>query len=109
MGQKVNPVAIRLGIVQDWKSRWFATSKDFSEILNLDHKVRKYLGERLAQAGISKVQIERPAKNAKVTVYTARPGVIIGKSGKEVEVIRDEVSKIVNVPVHVSIEEVRKP
>lgn len=109
MGQKVNPVGIRLGIVKDWASRWYASAKDFSDTLCADLKVRDYLRKRLAQAGISRIQIDRPARNARVTVYTARPGVIIGKSGKEVENIRDEVSKIVNVPVHVSIEEVRKP
>lgn len=109
MGQKVNPVGIRLGIVKDWSSRWYASSKEFSDTLYADLKVRDFLRKRLAQAGISKIQIDRPARNARVIVYTARPGVIIGKSGKEVEVLRDEVSKIVNVPVHVTIEEVRKP
>jgi small subunit ribosomal protein S3 len=109
MGQKVNPVGIRLGIVKDWASRWYASSKEFSDTLCADIKVRSYLQKRLAQAGISRIQIDRPARNARVAVYTARPGVIIGKSGKEVENLRDEVSKIVNVPVHVSIEEVRKP
>jgi small subunit ribosomal protein S3 len=109
MGQKVNPVGIRLGIVKDWASRWYASAKEFSDTLCADLKVRDYLRKKLAQAGISRIQIDRPARNARVTVYTARPGVIIGKSGKEVETLRDEVSKIVNVPVHVSIEEVRKP
>lgn len=109
MGQKVNPVGIRLGIVKDWASRWYASSKEFSDTLCADLKVREFLRKRLAQAGISRIQIDRPARNARVTVHTARPGVIIGKSGKEVENLRDEISKIVNVPVHVSIEEVRKP
>jgi small subunit ribosomal protein S3 len=109
MGQKVNPVGIRLGIVKDWASRWYASAKEYSDTLCADLKVRDYLRKKLAQAGISRIQIDRPARNARVTVYTARPGVIIGKSGKEVENLRDEVSKIVNVPVHVSIEEVRKP
>lgn len=109
MGQKVNPVGIRLGIVKDWSSRWYASAKEFPETLNADIKVREYLQKRLSQAGISRIQIDRPARNARITVYTARPGVIIGKSGKEVELLRDEVSKIVKVPVHVSIEEVRKP
>lgn len=109
MGQKVNPVGIRLGIVKDWASRWYASSKEFSDTLCADIKVREFLQKKLAQAGISRIQIDRPARNARVTVFTARPGVIIGKSGKEVESLRDEVSKIVNVPVHVSIEEVRKP
>lgn len=109
MGQKVNPVGIRLGIVRDWASRWYASSKEFSDTLCADLKVRDFLRKRLLQAGISRIQIDRPARNARVTVHTARPGVIIGKSGKEVENLRDEISKIVNVPVHVSIEEVRKP
>lgn len=109
MGQKVNPVGIRLGIVKDWASRWYASSKEFSDTLYKDLKVRDFLGKKLAQAAISRIQIDRPARNARVTVYAARPGVIIGKSGKEVEMLRDEVSKIVNVPVHVTIEEVRKP
>lgn len=109
MGQKVNPVGIRLGIVKDWASRWYASAKEFSDTLCADLKVRDFLSKKLAQAGISRIQIDRPARNARVTVHTARPGVIIGKSGKEVEMLRDEVSKIVNVPVHVSIEEVRKP
>ncbi len=109
MGQKVNPVGIRLGITKDWSSRWYASAKEFSKTLLADLEVRGYLRKKLAQAGIARIQIDRPARNARVTVYTARPGVIIGKSGKEVELLRDEVSKIVNVPVHVSIEEVRKP
>ncbi len=109
MGQKVHPTGIRLGIVKDWSSRWYAASKDFADTLCADIKVREYLQEKLAQAGISRIQIDRPARNAKITVYTARPGIIIGKSGKEVETLRDEINKILNVPVHVSIEEVRKP
>lgn len=109
MGQKVHPTGIRLGIVKDWSSRWYATSKDFSNTLCADIKVREFLQEKLAQAGISRIQIDRPARNAKITVYTARPGVIIGKSGKEIENLRDEVNAILNIPVHISIEEVRKP
>lgn len=109
MGQKVNPIGIRLGIVKECASRWYASSKEFSDTLCADLKVRQHLGKKLAQAGVSRIQIDRPARNARVTVYTARPGVIIGKSGKEVEMLRDEVNKIVKVPVHVSIEEVRKP
>lgn len=109
MGQKVNPVGIRLGIVKDWVSRWYSPPKDFPKTLDADLQVRKHLKARLAQAGVSRIQIDRPARNAKVTVYAARPGVIIGKSGKEVEVLKAEVAKIVNVPVHISIEEVKKP
>jgi small subunit ribosomal protein S3 len=109
MGQKVHPIGMRLGIVKDWSSRWYAPSKDFADTLCADIKVREYLREKLAQAGISRIQIDRPARNAKITVYTARPGVIIGKSGKEIELLRDEINKILGVPVHISIEEVRKP
>lgn len=109
MGQKVNPVGIRLGIVRDWASRWYASSKEFSDTLHADLKVRKFLNKHLAQAGISRVQIDRPARNAKVTIHAARPGIIIGKSGKDVEPLRKQISEIVNVPVHVTIEEVRKP
>jgi small subunit ribosomal protein S3 len=109
MGQKVNPVGIRLGIVKDWSSRWYASAKEYSDTLCADIKVRDFLRKKLSQAGISRIQIDRPARNAKVVIHTARPGVIIGKSGREVETLRDEISKIVNVPVHVSIEEVRKP
>lgn len=109
MGQKVHPTGIRLGIVKDWSSKWYAASKDFANTLCSDIKVREYLHKKLHQAGISQIQIERPAKNAKIIVYTARPGIIIGKSGKEVETLRDEVNKILGVPVHISIEEVRKP
>jgi small subunit ribosomal protein S3 len=109
MGQKVHPIGMRLGIVKDWSSRWYASSKDFADTLCADIKVREYLKNKLAQAGISRIQIDRPARNAKITVYAARPGVIIGKSGKEIETLRDEVNKILNIPVHISIEEVRKP
>jgi small subunit ribosomal protein S3 len=109
MGQKVHPIGIRLGIVKDWSSRWYAQSKDFADTLCADIKVRQYLSKRLAPAGISRIQIDRPARNAKITVYAARPGIIIGKSGKEIETLRDEIHKILKVPVHVSIEEVRKP
>src|SRR5579872_3847903 len=109
MGQKVHPIGMRLGIVKDWSSRWYATSKDFAETLCADIKVRDFLRKKLAAAGISRIQIDRPARNAKITVYTARPGVIIGKSGKEIETLRDEVNQILKVPVHISIEEVRKP
>jgi small subunit ribosomal protein S3 len=111
MGQKVNPNLIRLGKkgIRDWKSKWYSHSKDFANTLCADIEVRKFLKKKLSQAGISSILIERPARNAKISVYTARPGMIIGKSGKEVETLRDEVSKILNVPVHISIEEVRKP
>lgn len=109
MGQKVHPIGIRLGIVKDWSSRWYSPSKDFADTLCADIKVREYIEEKLALAGISRIQIERPARNAKIIIHTARPGVFIGKSGKEIEVLRDELHSLLKVPVHVSIEEVRKP
>lgn len=109
MGQKVHPHGIRLGIVKDWSARWYASSKDFAQTLTYDLKIRKFLNERLAQSGVSHIHIDRPAKNARITVHVARPGVIIGKSGREIENIRDELSRLVNVPVHINIEEVRKP
>ena len=110
MGQKVNPIGIRLGITKDWASTWYAPSKDFSNTLIADIKVREHIMKKLAHASVSRVQIERPAKNAKITIFTARPGVIIGKSGKDVETLRDEVSKMMGgVPVHIGISEVRKP
>ena len=110
MGQKVNPVGIRLGIVKDYASKWYASAKEFPVILHADLQVRNFIQKNLAPAGISLVQIGRVARSsAKVTVHAARPGVIIGKSGKEVEIIKEQISKIINVPVHVTIEEVRKP
>lgn len=109
MGQKVHPIGMRLGIVKDWSSKWYASSKDFANTLCADIKVREFLHKKLYQAGVSRIQIDRPARNAKITVYTARPGLIIGKSGKDIESLRDEIVKILKVPVHVSIEEVRKP
>lgn len=109
MGQKVHPTGIRLGIVKDWSSRWYAPSKDFADTLCADLKVREYLQKKLALAGVSRIQIDRPARNAKITVYAARPGIIIGKSGKEIEVLREGAAKLLQVPVHITIEEVRKP
>lgn len=109
MGQKVNPVGLRLGIVKGWNSVWFADSKTFAKKLLADIEVRKYLHEELKQASISKIKIERPADNVKVTIYAARPGVIIGKKGEEVERIKAAVSKITGVSTHINIEEVKKP
>lgn len=109
MGQKVNPIGIRLGIVQDWKSLWYAETKKYSDTLWSDLKVREFLEKELAPAGVSHIKIERPARNALITVYAARPGVIIGKKGGEVDKIRTIVSKMMDVPVHMDIEEVRKP
>ena len=109
MGQKVNPVGMRLGITRDWTSNWYADKKDFADRLNDDLQVRQLLEERLKGAAISRIQIERPARNAKIAIYSARPGVIIGKKGGEIDALRAEISRVVKVPVHITIEEIRKP
>lgn len=108
MGQKVHPVGIRLGIVKDWNSTWYA-NKNYAQLLNQDINLRKYLKKKLMAAAISKIQIERPANNAVVTIHTARPGVLIGKKGGGIESLRSEISSKLGVPVHLNIEEVRKP
>lgn len=109
MGQKVNPIAIRLGIVRDWNSIWYADPKQFADTLYADLRVREYLYKQLAHASVSRICIERPARTAHVTIHTARPGVIIGKSGRDVEILKNAMSTIMGVPVHVNIEEIRKP
>ncbi|MDR1162983.1 MAG: 30S ribosomal protein S3 [Candidatus Accumulibacter sp.] len=109
MGQKINPTGFRLAVTRDWSSRWYANSKNFAGMLNEDVKVREFLRERLKHASVSRILIERPAKNARVTVFSARPGVVIGRKGEEIDFLRAELQKIMGVPVHVSIEEIRKP
>jgi small subunit ribosomal protein S3 len=109
MGQKVHPTGIRLGIVKDWTSKWYADSRQFPELLNSDLKVRDFLKKRLSQASVSRIQIDRPANNAHITVHTARPGLVIGKKGEDIDALRTEVSGMMGVPVHMSIEEIRKP
>ena len=109
MGQKIHPTGFRLAVTRDWGSRWFANSKDYAGMLHEDLKVRDYLKKRLAHASVGRVVIERPAKNARVTLYSARPGVVIGKKGEDIEALKRDLQKIVGVPVHVNIEEVRKP
>jgi small subunit ribosomal protein S3 len=108
MGQKVNPIGIRLGITKQWKSVWYA-SKNYPIFLNQDINLRRDLKKKLYAAGISYIQIERPANNAVVTIHSARPGVIIGKKGGSVEGLRQEISDSLGVPVHLNIEEVKKP
>jgi len=109
MGQKVHPTGIRLGIVKDHTSTWFAEGRDYADNLNNDLQVRAFLQDRLKQASVSRIQIERPAQNARITIHTARPGIVIGKKGEDVEKLRNEVTKMMGVPVHINIEEVRKP
>jgi len=108
MGQKVNPIGIRLGIIKDWTSKWYAGAA-YSNYLNVDLRVREHLEKKLSAAAVGRIQIERPARNARITIYTARPGVIIGKKGGEIDELRQEVSRIMGVPVHINIEEIRKP
>lgn len=108
MGQKVNPIGIRLGIVKDWNSTWYA-NKNYAQLLNQDINLRKYLKKKLMSAAVSRIQIARPANNAVVTIHTARPGVLIGKKGGGIEALRSEISSKLGVPVHLNIEEVRKP
>jgi len=109
MGHKVHPTGFRLGVIKDWTSTWYADSKNFPEFLNADLQVRAFIKEKLKQASVSRVQIERPARNARITIHTARPGIVIGKKGEDVESLRQQVSKMMGVPVHINIEEVRKP
>lgn len=109
MGQKVNPIGIRLGIVKSWNSNWFATKKNYATLLNQDITLRKQLKKELAAAAVSKIQIDRPANNAVVTIHAARPGVLIGKKGGGIEALKADISKKLGVPVHLNIQEVRKP
>ena len=109
MGQKINPTGFRLSISRNWNSRWYASNKDFAGMLAEDIKVREYLKAKLKSAAVSRVVIERPAKNARITIYSARPGVVIGKKGEDIESLKKELSRQLGVPVAVNIEEVRKP
>src|ERR1041385_4537104 len=108
MGQKVNPIGLRVGINRTWDSRWFA-GKDYSQLLHEDLKLRGFLEKRLAQAGVSKIVIERPAKKARVTIHSARPGVVIGKKGADIEKLRVELAKMTKGEVNLNIVEIRKP
>ncbi|HAD87391.1 MAG TPA: 30S ribosomal protein S3 [Rhodospirillaceae bacterium] len=109
MGQKVNPVGLRLGINRTWDSRWFANDGDYATLLHEDIKIRTKLKKKLQQAGVSKIIIERPAKKARVTIHTARPGVVIGKKGADIEKLRREVAQMTSSEVHLNIVEIRKP
>ena len=109
MGQKINPNGFRLSVTKNWTSRWYAGNTNFASMLQEDIDVRNYLKKKLKNASVSKVIIERPAKNAKITIFSSRPGVVIGKKGEDIEVLRKELQKRMGVPVHVNIEEIRKP
>jgi small subunit ribosomal protein S3 len=109
MGQKIHPTGFRLSVTRNWSSRWYANSKSFPQMLNEDIEVRDYLKRKLAHASVGRVVIERPAKSARITVYSARPGVVIGKKGEDIEHLKADLQKIMGVQVHVNIEEIRKP
>jgi len=108
MGQKVNPIGLRVGINRTWDSRWFAY-RDYAQLLHEDLRLKRYLHKRLAQAGVSRVVIERPAKKARVTIHSARPGVVIGKKGADIEKLRGDLAKMTGGEVHLNIVEIRKP
>jgi small subunit ribosomal protein S3 len=109
MGQKIHPTGFRLAVTRNWGSRWYAGNSNFATMLNEDLKVRAYLKAKLKNASVGRVVIERPAKNARITIYSSRPGVVIGKKGEDIEILKSALTKLMGVPVHVNIEEIRKP
>ena len=112
MGQKVNPIGIRLGITRDWSSKWYASTKNFPAFVYTDHVVREFLRKRLVEASVSRIQIERAARKVNITIHTARPGIVIGKKGEDIEKLRAQVSKMMKMPagdVRINIAEIRKP
>jgi small subunit ribosomal protein S3 len=109
MGQKIHPTGFRLAVARNWTSRWYANSTNFAKMLKEDVDVREYLKKRLSHASVGRVVIERPAKNARVTIYSARPGIVIGKKGEDIEHLKADLQSRMGVPVHVNIEEIRKP
>ncbi len=109
MGQKVNPTGIRLGIVKEHTSIWYAAGQTYADNLLTDLKVREFVQKRLEKASVSRIEIERPAQTARLTIHTARPGIVIGKKGEDVEKLRQDIAKMMKVPVHINVEEIRKP
>lgn len=109
MGQKVSPTGLRLGIVRDHTSVWYAGKKDYAKYLKSDLDVRAYIARNLAQASVSRIDIERPAQTARITIHTARPGIVIGKKGEDVDRLRQDLARRMDVPVHINVEEIRKP
>ena len=109
MGQKVHPIGMRLGIVKEHTSVWYADRKNYADYLNADLEVRAYLQDKLKNASVSRIEIARPAQTARITIHTARPGIVIGKKGEDVEKLRQDLTKKMGVPVHINIEEIRKP
>jgi small subunit ribosomal protein S3 len=109
MGQKIHPTGFRLAVTRNWGSRWYAGNSNFASMLEEDLKVRDFLKKKLKNASVGRVLIERPAKNARITIFSSRPGVVIGKKGEDIEVLKSTLGKMMGVPVHVNIEEIRKP
>ena len=109
MGQKVQPIGFRLGIVKDWTAKWYGNKQQYAEFLTTDMKVRAFLEKKLKNAAISKIVIERPSQNMNITLFTARPGIVIGKKGEDIDRLRTELGKMVGMPVQVAVEEIRKP
>lgn len=109
MGQKIHPIGFRLSVNRNWTSRWYADKKAFGGMLHEDIQVREYLKKKLKNASVGRVVIERPAKNARITIYSARPGVVIGKRGEDIEILKGDLQRLLGVPVHVNIEEIRRP
>ena len=112
MGQKVHPTGVRLGIVKDWASRWYADSPGYKDYVRTDHELRTFVKKKLKDASVSRIHIERPAKKANITIFTARPGIVIGKKGEDIEKLRAEVAKLLGMGIHdvrINISEVRKP
>lgn len=109
MGQKVHPIGFRLGVSKDWVSKWYAEGRDYANFLEKDFEVREYIRKKLAHASVSKIQIERPRNGAQITIFTARPGVVIGRKGEDIELLKQEVSRIMGVAASINIEEIRRP
>lgn len=109
MGQKVHPIGFRLGVSKDWVSKWYAEGRDYADFLEKDFEVRQFIRKKLAHASVSKIQIERPRNGAQITIFTARPGVVIGRKGEDIELLKQEVSRVMGVPASINIEEIRRP
>lgn len=109
MGQKVHPIGFRLGVSRDWASKWYAEGKNYANFIEKDFVIREFIRKKLAHASVSQIQIERPRNGAQITIFTARPGIVIGRKGEDIEVLKQEISLIMGVPTSVNIEEIRRP
>ena len=109
MGQKVNPIGLRLGVIRDWSARWYANNNGYTDNLISDLKIRRFLKQKLSHAAVSSIIVERPAQTINITIHTARPGIVIGKKGEDIEKLRHELTRIAGVPVTLAVQEVRQP